>query len=65
MTKKQKKKLIKRTIDDPNVSTMINIFLKLNEKVGISAENWYWKNRNEWKFENRSILNSVDRFVID
>lgn len=41
MTKRQEKKLRKRTIDDPNVLTMINIFLKLNEKMRISAQNWY------------------------
>lgn len=40
MTKRQEKK-IKRTIGDPNGSTMINIFLKLNENIGNPVENWY------------------------
>lgn len=32
------------------------------KKWGISAEHWYQKNRNKWKFQKRNFKNSANEF---
>lgn len=38
------------------------IFKNLKKRWGISAEHWYQKNKNKWKFQKRKFKNSVNEF---